>query len=81
MLTVRKRPMLFAVFNQFASRVLVQARDVAEQRHARGVQIDPDVVDARLDDLFERFLQVLGVDIVLIEADADVLRVDFDQLA
>src|SRR5262249_61453860 len=39
------------------------------------------LVDARLDDAVQRLLELLGVDVVLILADADVLRVDLDQLA
>ena len=73
--------MLLAVLDQLAGHQLVQAGDVPQQRHAGRVQIDADVVDARLDDAFQRFLQVLGVDVVLIQADADVLRIDLDQLA
>jgi len=60
---------------------LVQPGDVAQQRHAGGVQVDADRIDARFNDTLKRLLEVLGADVVLVEADADVLRVDLDQLA
>ena len=50
-----------------------------KQRHARGVQIDADEVDAARDDGFERLLELFGVDVVLIQADADILRLDLDE--
>ena len=61
--------------------MLVQAGHVPQQRHAGGVQVDADVVDARFDDLGQRFLEVLRMNVVLVKPDADVLRVDLDQLA
>src|SRR5207302_2044409 len=69
------------VLHQVAGHHLVEAGNVAQQRHAGGVQIHADRVDARLDDGVQRLAQLLGADVVLIEADADVLRVDLDQLA
>ena len=78
---LRNGPLLLAVLDQVAGHQLVQAGDVPQQRHAGRVQVDADRVDARLDDAFERLLELLGVDVVLIEADADVLRIDLDQLA
>src|SRR5205807_4583307 len=38
-------------------------------------------VDARFDNAFQRLLEVARVDVVLIQADADVLWIDFHQLA
>src|SRR5207302_5577628 len=55
--------------------------NVAEQRHARRVQIDADVVDARLDHAVERLLQVSRVHVMLIQADTDVLWIDLHKLA
>src|SRR5581483_9313405 len=48
--------------------------------HAGRVQVDADLVDAGLDDRLQRLLELAGADVVLVEADADVLRVDLDQL-
>ena len=53
---------------------------MAEERDAGGIQVDADEVDATGDHPFERLLELLRVDVVLIEADADVLRLDLDQL-
>src|SRR3712207_8451348 len=39
-----------------------------------------DLVDARLNDRLERLLELLGIDVVLVQPDADILRVDLDQL-
>ena len=51
-----------------------------EQGNARRVQVDADEVDATGDDRLERLLELLGIDVVLIEPDADILRLDLDQL-
>ena len=51
-----------------------------QQGHARRVQVDADEVDATGDDRLERLLELLGVDVVLVEPDADILRLDLDQL-
>jgi hypothetical protein len=61
-------------------RELVQARDVAQERDAGRVEVDPHEVDAAGDDRLERLLELLGIDVVLVEADADVLGLDLDQL-
>jgi hypothetical protein len=58
---------------------LIEARDVSEQRHARGIQVDSNKIDATGDDRLEGFLELLGIDIVLVEPDTDVLRLDLDQ--
>ena len=54
---------------------------MAQQRHAGGIEVDADGVDARFDHAVERFLELAVVDVVLVQADADVLRLDFHQLA
>ena len=51
-----------------------------QERDARRVQVDADEVDARRDDRLERLLELLRVDVVLIEADADALGLDLDEL-
>ena len=81
LLAALERAVVLAVLDQVAGHQLVQAGDVAQQRHAGRVQVHADGVDARLDDAFQRLAQLLGVDVVLVQADADVLRVDLDQFA
>ena len=52
----------------------------SSQQHGRGrVDIDPDAVDARFNDLVEGHLQTLGIDIVLVLPDAQRLGLDLDQ--
>ena len=51
-----------------------------QQGHTGGIEIDTHEVDATGDDRLERLLELLGVDIVLVEPDTDVLRLDLDQL-
>src|SRR5207253_3510152 len=81
LLTAPKRPVLLAIFHKFTSRHLVEPGNMAQERHAGGIDVDADVIDARLDDSFERFLEAAGVNVVLVEADADVLGIDLDQFA
>ena len=51
-----------------------------EECRARRIEIDADVVDSRLDDGIKCLREFLLVDVMLILADADGLRVDFDEL-
>ena len=81
LLTAPKRPVLLAIFHKFTSRHLVEPGNMAQERHAGGVDVDADVIDARLDDSFERFLEAAGMNVVLVEADADGLGIDLDQFA
>ena len=57
----------------------IQAGDVAQKGDAGRVEVDADEVDAAFDDQFERLLELLGVDVVLVQADADILGLDLDQ--
>ena len=59
---------------------LVEPRDVAKERGAGGVGVDADVVHAALHDRVERGIEVPGLDVVLIETDADVRRLDLHKL-
>ena len=52
----------------------------AEQRRARGVELDADAVDAALDDLVELLARGAAGDVVLVLADADALGIDLHQL-
>ena len=81
LLAILEGAVALAERDQVAGHHAVQAGDVAQQRHAGGVEVDADVVDARFDHAFERFLELPVVDVVLVQADADVLRLDFHQLA
>ena len=58
----------------------VDAGHVAQQRPGRGVEIHADAVDAAFNHRLQRFVQMALVDVMLILADADGLRVDLDQL-
>ena len=60
--------------------LLGQARYVGQEPAAGGVQLDTDAVDATGDDVVEAVLQRRLVDVVLILADADRLRIDLHQL-
>src|SRR5207245_7913394 len=60
---------------------LIQSRHVPQQRYAGSVEIDADVVDTRLNDGIERIFEPPVMDVVLIEADADVLRINLHQFA
>ncbi len=71
---LRNGPCSQAVFVQPPGGQLVQAGDVAQQRRAGRVDVHADVVDARLDHLVERLVEVLGLDVVLVEADAEIGR-------
>ena len=54
--------------------------DVAQQFHRSGVQVDPDMVDRRFHHAIQCLQQFFLVHIVLVLADADRFRFDFDQL-
>ena len=72
-----KRSVVLAILDQFSRGELIEARDVPQQRHTGGIQIDSNAVYARFDDRFDRFLKVFRPNVVLIKTDADVLGVDF----
>src|SRR5205809_618466 len=67
--------MRFAPVHDFPGRDLVQTGDMPQQRSARGIEIDADMVHARLHDAFKRLSQELRIHIVLVQAHADVLRI------
>ena len=71
---------LLAVFDDPAGGELVEPGDVSQQGNAGGVQVDTDKVHAARDHRFERVLELFGIDVVLVEPDTDVLRLDLDQL-
>ncbi len=81
LLAAFERAVRRAMVVQPPGRQLIQTRNVPQQRRAGRVQIDADIVDARLDHGVERCPQVLGLDVVLIHADADIGRIDLHQLA
>ena len=56
------------------------ACDVREECRARRVEIDANVVDGGFNDGIEGANELLLVDVVLVLADADGLRVDLDEL-
>src|SRR5262249_53084754 len=72
--------MILAIGDEPARGELVHSGDMPQERDARGVEIDADEVDAAFDDGFQRLLELLGIHVVLIESDADVLRLDLDEL-
>ncbi len=79
--SVAERTVRLAIFDQIAGDELIESRHMAQQRHAGRVQIDAHLIDARFDHAVQRLTHLLGADIVLIQTDADVLRIDLDQLA
>jgi len=56
------------------------ARHIGQQMRGSRVDIDADIVDDRLHDCVQRRGQLLLVDIMLIQAHADALRIDLHQL-
>ncbi len=81
MVPALERPMLFAVIDQLARHHLVETGHVPQEGYAGGVQVHPNLVDARFDHAVEGIAQVAAFDVVLVEAHADALRIDLDQLA
>ena len=75
-----KAAMLVAVLDDLVRSAFVDAGDVAKQRPRRGIQIDANPIDARLNRAFQALHQLLLFDIVLILTDADRLRIDLHQL-
>ena len=57
-----------------------EPRDVREQRRRGGVEVDADRVHRVLDHRLQRPAEPVLVDVVLVLADADRLRLDLDQL-
>ena len=80
LLPVGKGPLGSPPLQDAAGDRLIEPRNIAEQRGARCVDVDTDVVDAALDNTVERGMQMLGAHIVLIKAHADVGRLDLHQL-
>ena len=72
-------PLLLAEINDPPSRQLVQARNVPQQGNAGGIEVNSHEVDTTANDRFECFLELLGIDVMLVEADADVLGLDLDE--
>ena len=63
-----------------AATVAVSPDTRASSGARRGVEVDADRVDAVLDHRVQRARQLALVDVVLVLADADALRVDLHQL-
>ena len=77
----REDAVLVAVGDDVLGRRRVDAGDVAQQGGRGRVEVDADVVDGGLDRRIEGARELLLVDIVLVLADADGLRVDLDELS
>src|SRR5579885_945419 len=78
---IAKSTVCLAILNEIAGHQLIQPGHMAQQRYAGRVQIDAHLIDARLNNGIERVAQLLSRDIVLIKPDANMLRIDLDQLA
>ena len=74
-----ERPVLGPPFVQVAGRGLVEAGDIPKQCRARRIHVDAHIVHAALHDRVERRVQMAGLDVVLVEADADVGRLNLHQ--
>jgi hypothetical protein len=77
---LRKAPRCVAELDEVLGHASGQARDLGQQRHRGGVEIDADGVDAVLDHGVQAARQAGLIDVVLILADADGLGLDLDQL-
>ena len=75
----RKRAMFVAELDDLLRGAFVDAGDVAQQRPGRGVEIHADAVDAAFNHRLQRFVQLALIDIMLILADADRLRIELHQ--
>ena len=71
---------LLAVLDDLGRERRPNAGDAREQRRRRRVELDADAVHAVLDHLLELRAEHRRVDVVLVLADADRLRVDLHQL-
>src|SRR5215469_8776970 len=80
-LDARAKPaVVVPVFDDLFRRSLIDAGDVAQQRPRGSVEINADAVNTAFDSRAERLIEPPLVDIVLVLADADRLRIDFHQL-
>src|SRR5262249_48243215 len=75
-----ERAVLFAMLNDLARSQRIQPGHITQQRSVGRVDVGADVVHAGAHDRLERVLQIAAADVVLIQTDADVLRIDLDQL-
>src|SRR5262249_53441956 len=77
LLARREEPVGRAMLDDLFGYRRADPRDVFEQMVRRGVEIDPDRVDAGIDHEVERFFERRLRNVVLILAHADALRIDF----
>ena len=75
-----KWTVLATIFVQSPRRQLIQAGDIAQQRRARRVDVDPDVVHARVNDRVQGRLKRFTLHVVLVQPNANIGRIDLDQL-
>src|ERR1700733_12201081 len=68
--------MFIAELDDFLGGALVDAGDVAQEGPGSGVEVDADAVDAAFDHAFERFVEMVLIDVMLILANADDLGVE-----
>ena len=80
LLTVAERPVLVAERDDVPGDGLAQAGDARQQRRRGGVDVRADRIDAVLDHRVELPRQQRLVDVVLVLADADRLRLDAHEL-
>ena len=71
---------LVAVRHDLLGQLGADAGDIGEQGGRGGVDVHADLVDDAFDHAVEAAGQLLLVDVVLVQADADRLGVDLDQL-
>ncbi len=69
-----------AELDDFLGSSFVDAGDIAQQCPGSGVQIYSNPIDATFNHRFQRLMQAILVDIVLILSDTDGLGVELDQL-
>ena len=81
LLPVCKRSLFITVLDHSSRQQLIETRNVSQQRRTCSINIDTNIIDAGLNDLIESLLQLLDVQVVLIHADPDMLRLDFDEFA
>ena len=76
----RDRPLFLPELDHLLREARIDARHVLQKRMARRIEVDAHLVDDRTHHLVEAFGELFLVDIVLVEPDADALRIDLHEL-
>ena len=70
-----------SIVDDIACHILIEPGDVAQKRHAGGIEIHADMINAGFDHFMKRVTQESGGHVVLIQTDADMLRLNLNQFS